>query len=175
MMLSRILLCAWLSVTMACASDNEPASNPDPVRAFQNDELPSGTVIYVRQKELTQSQLVLEVAARNVSDAYGLAWRLGYDPGVLSATQLEPIGAFGPGEIHAFSQPRAGLSLGAVSKKGTQAGIAAPDTTLATLTFDVLSPGKSRVDFVVERSAIVRADGSRTPAVQWIGGELAAD
>lgn len=163
-----------LAGAVACSSNQDEDADPTPVRAFQSDALPSGTVIYVRQKELANEQLVLEVASRNVSDLYGLAWRLRYDPEVLRATQMEPTAAFSAGNVHALREARPGLFVAAISEKGKKPGFSAPDTALAVIELSVLGDGETRVDFVTERSAVVRPDGTEVADVQWVGGELAA-
>jgi hypothetical protein len=172
MRLHTLMLGAALSCALACSSNDESPGGSDPVRAFQNDEVPSGTVIYVRQKELTANKLVLEVASRNVTDLYGIAWRLSYDPSVLRATEVEPTSVFAVDNVHALREAKPGLLVAATSARGRQAGIDAPDTALSVIDFDVLSAGKSRVDFIAERSAIVGSDGKRASGVAWVGGEL---
>ena len=86
---------------------------------------------------------------------------LSYDPSVLRATEVEPTSVFAVDNVHALREAKPGLLVAATSARGHQAGIDAPDTALSVIDFDVLSAGKSRVDFIAERSAIVGSDGKR--------------
>jgi hypothetical protein len=164
-----------LATTLACSSNEDPGGgDTSPVRAFQSDALPSGTVIYVRQKEISADALVLEIASRNVSDLYGLAWRLRYDPAVVRAVQMEPTTFFGANNVHALREAEPGLFVAAVSEKGKKPGSAATDTALAVIDFELLAAKETRIDFVAERSTIVQSDGTHAAPVQWVGGALSA-
>jgi hypothetical protein len=172
-MLGRGLLLALVAAS-GCSSDDASAPQAGAARKFTPDALPSsGAVIYIRQKQLDSSQLVLELVGRDLADAYGVAWRLRYDPGVLKLGQVAPTSVWSDNQVHAGREPRAGLLVGVVGAKGKRSGVDASDTPLAVVTFTRTEPGATRIDFVVERSAVVRSDGLHAPDVTWVGGKLA--
>jgi hypothetical protein len=173
----RSMACAALSALLlvgGCSSDDASAPGAGPARKFAPDALPTtGAAIYIRQKQLDSTQLVLELVGRDLADAYGVAWRLRFDPAVLKLASAKPTSAWSQSHVHVVREPRAGLLVGVVGAKGKQSGLDAADTALAEITFTRSAPGGSRLDFVLERSAVVHSDGRHAPAVAWIGGSLA--
>lgn len=158
-----------------CSSDDEPSKHPGGSRAFKTDALPTGAAVYLRQQELRDGKLVIDLVGTHVADGYGVAFRLEYDPAVLSFALATPGGTWTPNHVYVAREARPGLLVGASSEKGTTAGHDWPDTVLGSISFDVRSKSSTRVDFVSARSGVVHADGSRDAAVTWVGGELSAE
>ncbi len=174
-MMRRAFTCILATlVVCACSSDDASAPAATRARKFTTDSLPAGAVVYVRQKQIDPGHLVLELVGRELPDAYGVAWRLRYDPAALRLAQMDVTDVWNANHVHVAREPRGGLLVAAVGAKGKQSGPDAQDTALAEITFDRLSAGTSRVDFIAERSAVVHSDGRHAAAVQWIGGALSA-
>lgn len=172
----RLLALLLASAALGCSADEDPPTPSAHGRSFRSDAPPQGPLVHLRASELTDAQLVLELRARGVDDVYGVAWRLSYDPAVLRFAELDPAPSFGsPGaRIYAAAEPRPGLMVGVVSAQGSVPGADGSNAAIATIGFDVRARGDARIDFVVERSAVVRSDGSHDASVRFVGGELGA-
>lgn len=175
--LSTAAMCVALAGFGCSSEEDEPArQKPDAAaRAFTTDPLPAGPSLYLRQLSLDDAELELELVGNALSDGYGVAWRLEYDPAVLAFTDTQPSSAWSPNTLHISREARPGLLVAALSAKGAASGKSWPNTVLAVVSFAVKSPNSSRIDFVTHESGIVRSDGRRATDVQLAGGELGAD
>ncbi|MCC6902442.1 MAG: hypothetical protein IT377_25950 [Polyangiaceae bacterium] len=159
-----------------CSSDDDGGSSkpkPEPTLAFEADPKPPGVALTLRQKELTQDRLVLELVGSAVQDLYGVAFRLSYDSAALSFTKLDAGPAWGGAPVIALGAAKTpGLLLGAVTAKGTQSGVDGNEVVLGVVTFALNQQKPSAIDFVAARSAFVGVTGKPVTGVAFAGGDL---
>ena len=164
-----------LSAVACSSSDGKGGGGPAVAGRLQfvPDGAPSTPHVWLRAKSLTETQLVLELVANGVTDLYGVAFRLRYDPAVLAFDSLEASSLWGtPAPLSMGSQKTPGLLLGVVTQQGKAAGLAADEQVLATLTLRVLQQSESPVELVAERSAVVGSDGKAQAGMGFVGGAL---
>jgi hypothetical protein len=141
--------------------------------AFQADAAPTGASVALRAKSLTDTELVLEVVATQVTDLYGVAFRLSYDPTVLAFAKLDAGAVWGsPAPLALASDKTPGLLVGVVTEQGKAAGLAADGEVLATVSLSLLRKAESPVAFVPGRNAVVGSDGKARASVGFAGGAL---
>lgn len=167
-----VFACALLS---ACGSDggDSGGSKPKGGLAFEPEATPAGTSVTLRQKELGKDRLVLELVGHSLSDVYGVAFRLSYDPASLAFEKLEASPAWpGSPPIALGSAKTPGLLVGTVTEKGKAAGVSGGEVVLGVLSFALTQKKPGAIDFVVDRSALVATSGKRVSSVGWAGGDL---
>ncbi len=168
----------WVVVVLAvlslvgCSSDDDAPSKPKSALSFAADAAVKGPAVSLRAKSVSDTRVVLELVAQDLTALYGLAYRLEYDPAVLRFAEQQRGPGFGAlSTLEAAKEPRPGLMLGAVSGKGAQKAVAASGVVLAEVSFDVVKVGATRVDFVAGRNGVLDAAGKATGA-GFSGGAL---
>lgn len=162
---------AWLAVIAVAAGCERPEAPPQPGPVeqtppsfFSPDPQTLGPRVRLRQAERAQGRLVLELVTEEVDDVHGVAFRLSFDPAVLSFQQLESDSPLvGAREAHP------GVLVGFVSERGeTRPPVRAPPRIM----FDVLAPtASSDVRFVSSASIVMKPDGEEAP-VTFVGGRF---
>ena len=172
-MTRRFLLLLALAA-LACGSDDggSGASQGKPSFAFVPEGNPSGVAVTLRQKELGKDRLVLELVGHSLSELYGAAFRISYDPGALTfqALELSPAWKASPKALGSAKTP--GLLVGTLTHQGKAAGISGGEVVLGTLTFALTEQKPGVIAFVGDRSALVGVDGKRVAGASWAGGAL---
>lgn len=175
-MARRLAFVILMMLAGACSSsDGKGGGGPAATAGLQfvPDDAPSTPHVWLRAKSLTETKLVLEVVGNGVTDLYGVAFRLRYDPAVLAFDSLEASSLWGtPAPLSMGSQKTPGLLLGVVTQQGKAAGLAADDQVLATVALSVLQQTESPVELVAQRSAVVGADGKARAEMSFVGGAL---
>lgn len=164
-----VLVLVLVLSLFACSSDDEsPRPKAKPVWVFEPAATPAGVSLTLRQKELGPDRLVLELVGHSLQGLYGTAFRLSYDPAVLSFEKLDSPSF--PLALGSAKTP--GLLVGTVSEKGTSTGKSGGELVLATLTFAITQAKPSAIGFVTSRSALVGEDGKPIASASFAGGEL---
>lgn len=170
---SLLLVAAALA---ACEADSTRWQPTPPVD-------PDGPYVALREVSTGTSELRLELVGAGLTDVYGIAYRLTYDPAVLAPTVVEPNAQFWPAEprsIHQAAIPplAPGVLVAVMSRRGSLPGEETADaadggTVLATIVFTRKSPSAtSSIDFVAARSAVIDSAGAPLAGVTWLGGQL---
>ncbi|MCA9594640.1 MAG: hypothetical protein KC776_15050 [Myxococcales bacterium] len=169
-----VTLVSLLLLLGCSSSDGGGGSTPKPSSiVFVADAAPSGASVTLREKSLTNGELVLEVVAKGVSDVYGVAFRLSYDPAVAQLASLEPGALWGsPAPIAMASEKTPGLLVAVVSERGSAKGLVADDAVVATVTLKLTQAAETPISFVSYRSGVVGSDGERAAGVSFAGGAL---
>lgn len=128
--------------------------------------------VFLRQVILDDQRLILEVVGNGLTDLYGLAFRLQYDPEILDFTRMIPAIEWPANAISIAQQDSAGILVAAITNRGTAAGLDFSDQVLATLRFTLLNKGNSCINFIELRCALVDTTGTEIPGQTWIGGML---
>lgn len=170
--------CALALLLIACSSDDDgggsnPKPKPKPELVFESEAKPVGTSLTLRQKSITSDTLVLELVGSSLTDLYGVAFRLRYDPATLVFAKLDGAPAWGGSTPLALGSAKTpGLLVGSVTQKGKASGVSGAEVVLGVLTFGFIQRQASAIDFVPDRGAFVAADGKRQPGVAFAGGDL---
>src|SRR5262245_38733718 len=99
------MCCLLMLGAIACSSDDESRSGspsqPQPNRTwfFSSDAIGSGSTVSLRQAEISETTLVVELVGNGVTDGYGIAFRLQYDPAVFGFSKMTPSSAWSTGTI----------------------------------------------------------------------------
>ena len=163
-------------LVLACSSDDEGGASkpkPEPKLVFEADARPAGTSLILREKAITGDSLVLELVGNSLTDLYGVAFRLRYDPDTLVFAKLEASPAWGgstPMALGAAKTP--GLLVGTLTHKGKASGVSGAEVVIGVLTFALSQRQPGAIDFVSDRGAFVAADGKPVPQVAFAGGDL---
>jgi hypothetical protein len=167
---------ALASASAAC-SDDTPASPKasTPSVVFEPAQAPEAPAITIDAAEVSTETLVLDVTGHGLSSVYGVAFRLRYDPGVLALVEMKPAATWSKAApIAAAREGAPGLLVAGVSATSEFSGMDVDASALATITFDVVAPKPTPLDFVIERSVVATADGGELAGVTWAGGALVA-
>lgn len=139
----------------------------------ENSDVPTVILgVPAESDTLVGEELVLEIRVKRVTDLYGLAFRIQYDPAVLSFQDMTISSLWKENAVGAAREPLPGLLAGAVTLTGEAEGLQAQDATAAVLRFEVLSRLESALSFVPGRSILMASDGVYITGVDWAGGEL---
>jgi hypothetical protein len=175
----KIPLITILTVVLlaGCGSTDDDGNPPSGTGdlAFVPDTRQDGASIRLEQKELTDTRLVLDVVAEDVSSLYGLAFRLRIDPEVLALEALEASPAWSsvPQSLAKAQLAPPRTIVGVVTAKGAHSGIDADGTVLATLSLTRKTAAPTAIAFDAVPSAAVAADARKIAGVSWYGGALA--
>lgn len=174
----KIGLITLLTALLAACGSSEDDGNPPPGTgqlAFVPDTRQDGASIRLEQKELTDTRLVLDVVAEDVSSLYGLAFRLRIDPDVLAleGLQASPAWSSVPQSLTKAELAPPRTIVGVVTAKGAHAGINADGKVLATLSLSRKTAAPTTISFESAPSAAVAADARKIAGVSWYGGALA--
>lgn len=159
-----------LFVVLAASACGGKSKSRDLV--FVPDPAGSDPAVYLRVRSHEEGRLVLEVVGRSITALYGVAFRLRYDSLTLGLTTMTPGESWTANALSLATEPGGGLTVAAVTEKGQSDGFDASDTILAVLEFEVRSKIETPVEFVLESSAVVTADGTQLSPVNWSGGRL---
>lgn len=163
------LLCFVALATTGCAGCGDESEG---ARALTFVPTAGGEsqAVYLQARSLEAGLLRVDVIGRGLTDVYGLAFRLEYDPAALSALSMSPT-AFWPADgVSAAEQPVPGLLVAGLSARGDAAGAPAQDQALGTIDFAVSQP--TSVEFVKGHGAVVGGDGAEVADVAWLGGDV---
>ncbi len=167
-----VLLLSLVGCSSGDGGGEKPVGTPSGI-AFVAAPPPAGAAVALRAKSLTDTELVLEIVSTGVSDLYGVAFRLSYDPAVLALASFSAGTMWGsPPPLALASQKTPGLLVGVVTEQGKAAGLATDGGVLATVTLSLLQKAESPVAFVPGHSAVVGENGKVQPAVAFAGGAL---
>jgi hypothetical protein len=171
------LIMASIALLAGCGSTEDDGNTKpgDADLAFVPDTRQDGASIRLEQKELTDTRLVLEVVAEDVSNLYGLAFRIQIDPEVLALDGLQASAAWSsvPQAITKAELAPPRTIVGVVTAKGAHAGIDADGQVLATLSLARKTAAPTTIRFDAAPSAVVAADARKIAGVAWYGGALA--
>jgi len=168
----------FLALCLAACSSSDDAGGskqkPGKTLSFRPATAPSGSSITLKAKSLENGKLVLELVGNQLSDVYGVAFRLKYDPAALTFSSFEPAAPFAsPDAITLSDTKTAGLLVGTLSLKGKQNGISANGAAIGVLTFTLAQEAPTKLEFVGTRSAVIGATtGTPISAAGWAAGDL---
>lgn len=175
--MSRLWLAILLLLVVACSSDDgggstKPKPKTTPTLSFEAAPVPGGASLSLRAKSLSADQLVLEIVGKGLTDVYGVAFRMKYDPAVLEPVSIAASTAW-QGQTSALVNAKTpGLLVAVLTEQGKTKGIGASDTVLGTLTLSLKQAKPTTLSFVVERARVVDSKGTSPSAVQWAAGAL---
>jgi hypothetical protein len=157
----------------ACSSTSDDTGSPsgDKKLVFHATPDASGASVSMRQKELTNGHLVVELVGHSLPDVYGVAFRLKYDPAVLGLEKVEAGSIWAGAPIALGSEKVPGVLAGVVSKQGAVPGIAGTDQVLATVSLAVKQKAATSIEFVANRNHVVDASG-KSASSSFTGGAL---
>ncbi len=169
---SILLFVLGLAVGLsACSSHRVAQWVPDPPASA-----PAVSLRLVRQ---TRTELRVQVVASDVPDLYGIAYRIRFDPAVLSFVSHAPAEDYWPAasaRLDSAVVPVAapGQLVAAITRRGDVPGEdTGTEQVLAELVFRRTEPGQSSpLGFVTARSACFDAAGTPIPDVSFVGGQL---
>lgn len=169
----RFALALLLLLTLvACSSDDsESSAGPGTKKlVFLPTPTASGPSVSLRQKELTDTHLVLELVGHSLPDVYGVAFRLSYDTTFLAFEKQEP-GTVLSAPVSLSSEKTPGLVAGVVSKKGAVLGVDGSEKALVTVSFKLLQKQPTAIELVLNRNSVIDSKG--VPATtSFTGGAL---
>jgi hypothetical protein len=172
MMRSVLAIVALAIVLWGCGSEDEkrpPSPPPEPEAAFVTESLPEGATVSLRQANIDDRSLVLEIVQQGAGSLYGAAFRLQMDPEVLAYATLTPGPVWSNPISHAASSTP-GLMIGVISQRGDQPGI--DGVVLGTVVLERRAERGSPVRFVPEKSRLFDEDIEPLSDVTFVGGEL---
>lgn len=167
---------ALLALALGAAGCDSPPANeappPGPI-AFAADPAGAGPAIVLRSKP-NATQLVVEVVSREIPSIHGIAFRLTWDPALLTFSGATAANVWTKDAVMLAKEGTPGQLAVAWTEKGESGGIASGDETiLGTLTFDVPGKAGAAITFRPERSRVVDAKGMTVQA-RWVGGNVPA-
>jgi hypothetical protein len=172
----RACLVALLSLA-ACDStvshtpvERVPAPEPEFVSADG-----FGPRIVLRQNQVTDTTLRLDVVGHELVGVYGVAFRLAVQADVLSVTAMNAAGVWPSGSTIAQARrSRPGLGFFVVTSSGAAKAIDIDGQVLATIMYERLSELGSEVSFDTsrDRNAVIGSQGDPVDGITWIGGVL---
>jgi hypothetical protein len=160
-------------VLLACSSDDEGGTSKTPpgkVFGFVPTATASGPAVSLRQKELTDTHLVLELVGHQLPDVYGIAYRLNYTTAALTF-EKQDAGTIFSSPLSLANEKTPGLVAGVVTQKGPSTGANGSDKVLATLSFVIVKQEAASIEFVANRSSVVDTAGA-VDSASWTGGTL---
>jgi len=171
------VLTLFLCLFAAVGCEKEKTAEEDQELYFhsnaENSDVPTVILgVPAESDTLVGEELVLEIRVKRVTDLYGLAFRIQYDPDVLRFQEMNFTSLWKEKAVGAAREPLPGLLVGAVTLTGEAEGLQAEDATAAVLRFEVLSKLESALSFVQGRSILMASDGIYNTGVDWAGGEL---
>lgn len=128
--------------------------------------------VYLLPVNFDEQSLTLEVVGNGITDLYGLAFRLQYDPEVLDFTEMIPAADWPAEAISISHETQTGILVAAVTSRGSATGLNFQDQVMATLHFDLLKEGESGIRFINHSCALVSTSGTQIPDLAWSGGSL---
>lgn len=160
---------------VACSSKSDDTGNTNPggdkKLVFHATPDAAGASVSMRQKELTEGHLVVELVGHALPDVYGVAFRLKYDPAVLGLEKVEAGSVWAGAPIALGSEKVPGVLAGVVSKQGAVAGLAGSDQVLATVSLTLKKKAATTLEFVASRNHVVDAAG-KSASSSFTGGAL---
>jgi hypothetical protein len=169
--MSRLALLAL--VLVACEAAPPPAVEV-PIAELEPVFVPasaSGPRITLTPSRHDAQTLALNVEGSELSNVYGVAFRVRFDPAVLRFQRWVPAADFSKEIISVARANQHGVLVGAVTGKGTFPGLNLEKRTLGTIELALLTTAPTAIDFVADRSEVIQVDGSRA-TVQWRGGAI---
>jgi hypothetical protein len=161
-----------------CSSKSDDTENTNPSGdkklVFHATPEATGASISLRQKELTNGHLVVELVGHALPDVYGVAFRLKYDPAVLGLEKVEAGSVWAGAPIALGTEKVPGVLAGVVSKQGAVAGIAGSDQVLATVSLTLKQKAATGIEFIPHRNHVVDAAG-KSASSTFTGGALALE
>ena len=169
------LIVASILVLTACHGDDPSPVVTAPSAAFDGADPVAGTTVFLRGRSLGNdgSQVVVDVVARGATDVHGAAFRLGFDPAVLSYVDVKRGEAFSSHALNVTKEAKPGELMAAWTETGGTGFSAVDETVLGTLTFDVKQHATTTtLEFRGERSTLIDRNG-KAAALAWRGGSFA--
>jgi hypothetical protein len=164
-----------LAILTGC-HDPTPVSGPpaDPV-TFVADGTTSGTGPALSLRGHADGpNVVVDVVATGIGELHGVAFRLDFDPAVLSFSNAQSSGAWSRQAIHLASEGSPGEVAVVWTEKGTTPPLhASAETPLGSLTFAPrqVTPTTTSLAFRTDRSKAIDVAGTSL-ALSWRGGVL---
>lgn len=158
-----------LVVLVAACGGNGGETGPELVWV---EETPPNADVFLRLVTLDEQSLTLEVVGNGITDLYGLAFRLYYDPEVLDFTEMTPATAWPADSISAAHETTTGTLVAAITNRGPSPGLNFPAQVLATLRFRLLQEARTPIEFVPYKCALVDTNGVTVSGQTWSGGAL---
>lgn len=128
--------------------------------------------IFLRLVTLDDQSLTLEVVGNGITNLYGLAFRLQYDPAVLDFTEMTPAADWPAEAISIAHETQTGILVAAITSRGPATGLNFSDQVLATLKFNLLAKQETCIAFLDNYCSLVCTDESLIPGQTWSGGRL---
>jgi len=156
-----------LAVLIAACGESEKPKNLE----YIPGETPA-TGVYLRLITLDDQSLTLEIVGNEITNLYGLAFRLYYDPDVLDFTEMTPSAAWPANAISIARKNSTGTLTAAITNRGPATGLDFTDQVIATLSFTLRNETNSCINFSDLRCALVDTTGTEIPDQTWTGGRL---
>ena len=170
------LLALFALALVACEGDDDDDDKP----AYTVDFTPAGTAgdgeIALVPVSADGDRLTVDVVSGGgfSDDAYGLAFKLAYDPAVIgfdSAEDGDALASSGVELIAMAHQRDAGELVFGISRSDTFAGVELEaGAAIARLVFEAQEPGETAMTFVEERSRLAGDRLEPIDVAAWIGG-----
>ena len=161
----------------ACSSDTTRSSSTNGPLAFvAAGEAPSdGAVVFLREQPnaLEPNRVVVEVVARGAGNLHGAAFRVTWDPEVVSFVRAEGGEKWSKTALAIAKEGTPGQLAVAWTEKGERGIDASGEAVLGTLVFESRSHKGTTIAFKTERSMLVDKKGMAVKAA-WTGGSVSA-
>ena len=159
-----LVCCVFALALFSCDGDSGKSL------VFTADAAPSGPALTLTEAQISSEYLTLTVTGQELTDCYGVAARITYDPEVLRYEFFMPASGWSSGVVHASRGAEGTLVLGITEQGDTQGNdfSAAP---LGSIRFTILKKGDASISFQSAKTAVVDSTGERVP-LSLAGGTL---
>lgn len=142
---------------------NLPDASEPPPDAGEPGELifeavdPAGAALVFKNAVVAADTLTVEVAGRALADVHGVAFRVAYDPAVLTFGSMENLAVFPVTGLERVREARPGLLVVALGRVGGGIGVPIDDVSVARLHFNRVTEASTAVR--IERGFALDARG----------------
>ena len=142
---------------------------------FPEAPAPGQQEFAIVEAERAGDSFSVDVLCNGFASAYGVAFRLNFDPQVIAFETIEAGAALeGSGAVLRMlaTEKPAGTLIAGISRSATMEGAEITDVAaLCTLTFDIVGTGVTGISFVEDKSSVLNA-GLQPEEASWHGGTL---
>lgn len=162
-----------VALATGCSSSSSGENPPGPLTFNADPGTNASSEVYLEGRT-EGDRVIVDIVAKGVTDVHGTAFRVKWDPEMLSLVEAKPSDTWSTQAILLSKEALPGTLAVAWAEKGEAVGHDATEPlVLGTLTFDAKGRKGSAVSFRTERSAIVDHEG-KTQSVSWRAGNVPA-
>lgn len=173
-LLAVLALVVLTASLFACSGDDDDDGSSLSVSFAADGEPAEGEIALVAGGSDDDRLVIDVVAGGGFTDAYGVAFRLTYDPGILSYRAVKAGGSLLSGGIEVIAlgggNGSGEVSIG-VTRSDVFSGVVLDEgAVLAEIEFEAKKKGTAEIDFAESRRALVDGRLETIDVARWIGG-----